>query len=126
MKNQKMLRNALRGNAAFSTLSGLTLILFNGYFKNLFEANFALWPLGIGLLLFAAQLIYLTSKQEMPSKEVKLIIGMDLLWVIGSVVLLLAISGIPAPGRWVIILVAVMVADFALFQYVGLRKMKYV
>lgn len=122
MNNQRLLRNALRGNAAFSILSGLSLILFNGFFQNFFEANFALWPLGIGLLLFAGQLIYITSKPVVPLKEAKLIIGMDILWVIGSVILLLAISTIPTPGRWVIILVAIAVADFALFQYLGMKQ----
>lgn len=122
MDNQKLLRNTLRGNAAFSALSGTSLILFNSYFQNLFEASFPLWPLGIGLLLFAGQLIYLTSKSSIPQKEVKLIIGMDLLWIIGSAVVLLAITGIPTPGKWIIIVVAILVGDFAFFQYWGLKR----
>ena len=122
MQNQKMLRTALKGNAIFSILSGLTLILFNTFFQTLFATDLSLWILGLALLFFAGQVLYTALRKSLVKKEVVSIIVMDILWVIGSVVLLIAVPGIPTMGKWIVILVALFIADFAVFQYLGWKK----
>ena len=122
MQNQKMLKNALKSNAGFSILSGLALIVFNATFQSLFQTQLQLWIVGLILLLFAGQVLNLALKSTLPQKEVKAIIVMDILWVVGSAILLLSVPQMPTAGRWIIALVALFVADFAVFQYLGMRK----
>jgi hypothetical protein len=48
---------------------------------------------------------------------------LNVLWVVGSAALLLAAPDLfNRLGQWLVALVALVVADFALVQYVGLRR----
>ena len=120
-----LLRRALQGNGAFSTVSGLVTLLG----ANAVAAFTGVQPavvfivLGISLLLFAAGLFWMTRETAVNPTLARIVIVMDVLWVVGSVILLLS-NALPltVAGKWAIGLVADMVALFAILQYIGLRR----
>lgn len=83
------LQKALLTNAIFSGISGLLLIFLHPSIAELFETtNTAVfWGIGIALIYFASTIIYEYYKQR--TLFVKIIIAQDLLWVVGSIVLLI-------------------------------------
>lgn len=123
MTNTKFLKNALLGNALFSIISGLIIIITSSYLQKLFGIVFPFWLIGAGLLPFAAWIIWQARKEQIDTKEIKIIVLADLMWVGGSIVLLCLNLGISSTGNWIVAAVAVVVADFALLQSIGLRKL---
>ncbi|MEM7103745.1 MAG: hypothetical protein AAF502_11475 [Bacteroidota bacterium] len=118
MKNSK-LRSVLYANAAFSGLSGVAMAIFH--------EKLALWmqiPLpyvlviiGIGLILFSGTLIMAARKSPIPGKDVNMIIIQDWLWVAVSILIIITQAfGLNSTGYWVIGIVALIVADFAILQ----------
>ncbi|MBC7933383.1 MAG: hypothetical protein H7Z38_22705 [Rubrivivax sp.] len=78
---------------------------------------------GLGLLPFAAFLIYLATRQNLSPSAVWAIIILNALWTVDSILLLL--SGWVTPnglGSAFVIFQAVGVAMFAALEYFGLRK----
>ncbi len=119
------LRNALKANAAFSLLSGITLILAKGSIAQLMNINnnMVLLYIGVGLLLFVASILHAAFSSTLSIKKVKFIIVQDWAWVVGSVLLLLWRPWeISMEGNVMIAVVAAAVAGFALWQMVALRK----
>ena len=122
-----LLRRGLLGNALFSGTSGLIFILTAPQIS-----RFLGWPpsnviLVIGLLLLGyAPLLYALASK--PAVDLRLAVGVvvaDELWVLGS--LFLIISNwfpITAGGRWAIGIVAMFVLDFAIIQFIGIRRVK--
>ena len=88
MKNQeKNLRNTVKGNAVFSLLSGIALIIFHstlGEIMNISDSKILLF-VGDGLIVFAISVLYFGLRKEIKPKEIKLIIYQDWGWVIGSI-----------------------------------------
>ena len=120
-----LLRRALQGNGAFSTVSGLVTLLganavaaFTGV-----QPAVVFMVLGVSLLLFAAGLFWMTRETAVNPALARIVIIMDVLWVVGSIILLLS-NALPltVAGKWAIGLVADMVALFAILQYIGLRR----
>ena len=121
----KVLKTALMLNAGFSFLSGFTLVLFHGAIANLFGVNntSAFWILGIVLLGFAA-FVYLESR-KLRFGEVLSIIIQDILWVVGSaVIVIFQIFSLSRLGYAIVIDVALIVLGFAIAQSIGLRQMR--
>ncbi|MPY87574.1 MAG: hypothetical protein GEU99_06615 [Luteitalea sp.] len=118
------LRRALVADAGISGAAGL-LMLFGA---DVLEGGLAvpaeiLRYAGFSLLPFAALLVYLTRRERLPRGVVQAVIGLNALWVVGSVLLLL--SGWIAPnglGYAFILVQAVAVAGFTEMQYVALRR----
>ena len=123
----RLLRLALRANAIFSTLSGLVFLLASSYisgFLGLLRPGEVI-QLGVQLGLFAAWLFWLSFRPEISRWQVRVIIVLDILWVIGSFLLVLA----PPPqltvgGWWAIAGVAEVIGLFALLQFLGLRRLR--
>lgn len=122
------LRWVLYANAIFSTLCAALLLIDSGP-----VSRFMGWPLqwpliiiGAGLLPFA--LFVFQSARRLPQSRrlVWAIFEMDLLWVIGSIIILLFSwpASTTVGGRWAIGIVAEIVALFAILEYIGLRRMK--
>jgi hypothetical protein len=117
------LRVALLANAVFSTLSGL-LILFAeprvlGW---LGLQSLSIWPIGAGLLLFAAYLFWMSRSSRIPPDQVKSVILGDWAWVAGTAVLLLIKAGLFSGfGIFLLVDVAAIVALFAYLQGRGLK-----
>jgi len=125
MTNDAFLRAALRGNAAFSTLSGLAALVFAGPLAPwLGVPDAAPWlrALGVGLVAFAAGLVWLASREEVPSGTAWGVVAADLGWVLGTVPLVAA-DLLSRPGDWLAVGIADFVLLFAVLQAVGIRRL---
>lgn len=124
----QFLRRVLQGNALFSTVCGLLFVLFSQPVANFLSftnatAGTYVLELGIGLLLWALFAYWVSTRQTLSRVGVFSVIEGDLLWVVGSIILL--ISGwlsFSTAGYWAVAIVADMVAIFAILQYVGWRR----
>lgn len=113
------LKMTLKANALFSLISGLTLLIFSetiAFLMNL-NSNLPLTIIGVGLLLFVMLILFVTYQKSINLKLVKSIIIQDILWVIGSIILLIAHPfGISLEGNIAILIVAIIVLYFAIKQ----------
>lgn len=120
-----LLRRALRANAAFSTMSGLTLVV-GSYLIGPWigvEPSWIVLLVGLGLLPFAYSLFANAKREVVNLGEVKSAIAGDIAWVIGSItVVVVDPTGLTTAGIVTILLIAAVVADFALLQWMGLRR----
>lgn len=123
MKNINLLSVTLKANALFSLISGVLLIVLNQYWQQVFGIEFPFYAIGIGILLFAWYVFKVARQDPIPFKEAKSIIVMDALWVLMSIVVLLTNESISATGNWLIGIIAALVADFAIFQYLGIKNL---
>ncbi|KAB2844019.1 MAG: hypothetical protein F9K45_05360 [Melioribacteraceae bacterium] len=119
---KSLLKLTLRINWIFSALSGLTLLLFNSLYQNLFEINYPFYQTGTSLLFFAAFVFFAERKKILSKVFIITIICMDILWVVFCFALLLGNTGISSLGNWLIGLSALIVMDFAIFQSIGLKR----
>jgi len=124
--NNKNLRVALKSNAGFSLLSGLSLVFFNESLARVLNIPqpLILVAIGVGLVLFSL-LVYKTGNDtNMAKKMVQFIIVQDWLWVVGSILLIATQAfGISQIGFIIIGVIALIVAGFATFQQRYLNKM---
>ena len=117
------LQKALIGNAIFSTTSAFILLLFSRQVQHWFgvQLQWPFWIIGLGLIFFAGTIFMEIKRQR--KAAVYAIIIQDILWVLGSMALLLLQPfGISNLGNGLIAIVALIVLLFAIFQYCGLRK----
>lgn len=119
-------RTFLGLNAGFSILTGATLLLAGGVLTGVMFAEPAHWQslvflaLGIGLLVFALDLVVLASDRFVSKGKVMLIIAADVGWILGSVWLLLLQGRLfTSAGVLIIAGVAAVVAVFAIGQWIG-------
>ncbi|MDX1687808.1 MAG: hypothetical protein R3248_07475 [Candidatus Promineifilaceae bacterium] len=121
-----LLRRALVANALFSGASGTVLALgarpvasFLGVDAVLFLA-----VTGVLLILYAADLLYVATRPAINRTAAWMAVVLDLLWVAGSALILLG-GWLPLTtgGQWAAAIVAELVFLFALFQYLGLRRL---
>jgi hypothetical protein len=120
-----LLRKALIGNATFSGLSGSIFLLASESIATFLgvENPLILTITGIVLIFYAPFLVWLANQNPDPRFLVWLVIELDILWVIGSAVLIFSnLIPLTVPGKWAIAILADTVAIFAIVQYVGLRK----
>jgi hypothetical protein len=117
------LRKALMGNALFSTLSGLTILLAQGWVLRILglPSNVNLLILGVGLIVFAVTLVINARKPQVKKSDAWVAVFMDLAWVLVSCVLMFIIP-FSVEGRWVVGGVAELVLVFAVLQFVGIRR----
>ena len=121
-----LLRRALWGNAFFCGASGLWLTLAAWPISQFLGVPYPLIFLGLGLgLLGYAFVVYRNVIQSsLAPGFVRLSIVLDILWVISSYVLLF--TGwiqFSIAGWWAVAVVADAVAVFAVWQFVGLRRL---
>jgi hypothetical protein len=126
-KEGNLLQNTLRGNAAFSVISGLAFMFAS---RPLTEFVGLPYPwvfiiVGVTLLPFAYMVYQISIGSPINKKAAAIIIEMDIAWVIGSFILLFVLwSTLTVAGKWFIFLQAEAVATFALFQFIGLRRLQ--
>lgn len=121
-----LLRTALRGNAAFSALSGAVLIAAAGPLAALMgiAVSAILPPIGVILALYAGGLWWSARRPQVSRTEARIAVAMDVAWVVLSAALLLLAPLLLTPaGRWIVAAVAVCVAAFAVLQALGLRAL---
>jgi hypothetical protein len=121
-----LLRRALLGNAVFSLLVGViclveatTLAVWTGI-----QPPAVFTVLGALLIPFAVALGWLALLGADVRTAGRIILALDVGWVVVSVVLLLA-GWLPLTnaGWWAVALVADVVALFAVLEYLGLRRL---
>ncbi|MBD3630036.1 SRPBCC family protein [Cyclobacterium sp.] len=117
------LQKYLTTNAIFSTLTGITAIAFQENIEQLFNlepSNF-FFILGILLIFFALTIVVEIKKQR--AIPVLWITTQDMLWVIGSVILIVWNPfGISTVGNIIIVAVAIVVLTCGLGQAKGLAR----
>lgn len=127
--DSRLLRFALLGNALFSTLSGLLLLLAPGTVGNWLgvEADWILRVLGAGLLGFALDLIHQATRSRMVSWRGLLSSLADLAWVLSTAGLLILTPGWFSPlGAGLLIAVASVVLVFGCLQFLGVKRLHQV
>ena len=130
MKQQReepscFLRKALIGNALFSTLSGLTILLAQGWVLRILglPSSVNLLILGAGLIVFAVTLVINARKQQVKKSDAWIAVLMDVAWVLGSYILIFIVP-FSTEGKWVVGVVAELVLVFAVLQFVGIRRIQ--
>jgi hypothetical protein len=117
------LHNILFANAAFSLISAVALIV-----ASRLSAEFlgtADWiPLVVGgALLGWAAFVFLNARREKPNRrDTWLTIAGDLAWVVGAGAIILIPDSLSAGGKWVLGIVSLAVLDFAVLQWLALRR----
>lgn len=123
--SSRLLRNTLLVNALFSTLSG-ALFLFDAKTVDNFLGlgmPSVIRLLGIGLLLFAAELFWICTRSQINRSAAQIVTALDIAWVVGSWLLLMAnFVTLSSAGWWAVALVADVVTIFAVLEGIGLRK----
>ena len=119
-----LLRRALLGNAAFSTLTGLTLLIGGGWLgPALGLPAIALRVVGLVLLPFALGLVKNARRERVDRTEAWVTVAMDLAWVAGSALLVFGdVWPLLPAGTWTVVAVADIVMAFALLQAIGLKR----
>jgi hypothetical protein len=124
LSSPDLLRRTLRVDAIAS--GGLGLIAAVG--ANPLAGVLGLHPMllrisGIGLIPFAAALLYLASRPSIPRRPALAVVIVNLLWVVDSVALLVFGWAEPTALGYVFVAVqAVAVLVLADLEYVGLRR----
>lgn len=124
--NWSLLRLALLADAAASGAMSVLLAAGADPLAAWFGLPVALLrEVGLVLIPYAGLLIYLAGKQATPRLPAQLIVTGNVLWVIGSIALL--ISGLIAPtalGMAFVIAQALIVAILAELQVMGLKRQR--
>lgn len=121
-----MARQALRGNALFSLLSGALLLLGTGAVDSFLGLGspLALRVVGVGLLAWAVWLLREAGRDALDPRVVRVAIAGDALWV--GLTLVMLVAGWPplsSAGRWALLFVADLVGLIALWEWLGLRRL---
>ena len=122
----RLLRRFLLGNATFSTLTGTLCLVDAAPLTHAFGIpDPTLLPgLGIQLLLFAAAIVWIATRQDISTRLAWVIIALDIGWVAGSIALLPFVSDmLTSAGITTMVLIALGVATFAIGQIAGVRRL---
>jgi hypothetical protein len=120
-----LLRSALLGNSIFCFLSGLDFALFSRPVAKFLGVSSPtiVFALGFGLIVYALIVLLQSRAQPLSLPFARFAIVADLLWVLGSAVLIFTdLVTLTTAGKWAIAIIADIVLLFAIVQYVGLRR----
>ena len=124
-KEKSFLQRALLGNATFSGISGLVMVLAASALSQLLGLGNPLILVIVGaiLLLYMPILVWLSNQSPVPAHFAWEVIALDVVWVLGSLVLIFTdLAPLTSSGKWAIALIADIVFVFAVLQYLGLRR----
>lgn len=125
IEKKSFLQRSLLGNAAFSGISGLLMVFAAGPISQFLGLNnpYILTIIGIVLLLYLPFLVWLANQSPVPNWMAWLVIELDVLWVIGSLILIFtSLVPLTSGGKWAVAITADVVTIFAILQYIGLRR----
>ena len=118
------LRRALIADAVFSGVAALGFTFGAGAFAPLFNLpEMLLREVGLFLIVYAAFVGWLGTRQSMMKALVLIVITGNAAWTLGSIALLF--SGAVSPnlfGMAMVVAQAIATGVFAELQYIGLRK----
>lgn len=117
-----LLHRTLRGNVVFSLLSGGILLLGSPWLSDsLGPPAWTLAVVGAGVVGFGVFLA--AGMKRDPVATGRLALVADVAWVAATFALAPFIADVFTPlGGWVAIAVAVVVADLAILEWIGLRR----
>ena len=131
--SDRLLRRTLWGNAVFSVISGAVLVACATPFaarathEPLTVAGLDLAIvfelLGLGVVLFGALCGWTASRSSLPAGLIRLIFAADIAWVVASALVLVLPASWTTAGVAGIAVVALIVADLAVLEYLGLRRL---
>ncbi|MGZ5908209.1 MAG: hypothetical protein ACXWKQ_22885 [Reyranella sp.] len=131
--SDRLLRRTVWGNAVFSIVSGAVLALFAGPFARIaaqapvamagLDLAIVFELLGLGVIAFGALCAWIASRRILPIAWIRVIFAADLAWVVGSVLVLALPATWTTAGIAGIVVVALIVADLAILEYLGLRRL---
>ena len=131
--SDRLLRRTLWGNAVFSVVSGAVGVAY--------ATPFAAWAthaplsvggldlaivfelLGIGVVLFGVICGWVASRETLPQGWARVIFAADIAWVAASALVLMLPASWTTVGIAGIVVVALIVADIAILEYLGLRRL---
>jgi hypothetical protein len=129
----RLLRHTLWGNAVFSVISGAVLAAFAGPFARTaahgpvsvlgLDLAIVFELLGVGVIAFGALCAWVASRETLPQAWARVIFAADLAWVAASVLVLAVPATWSMAGFVGIGVVALIVADLAILEYLGLRRL---
>ena len=128
----RLLRHTLWGNAVLSVGSGAVLAAFATPLAAMatqaplqmlgLDLAILLELLGLGFVAFGALCAWVASRPELPIAWARTIFVLDASWVALSAVLLMLPASWTLAGIAGIVVVALIVADLAILEYLGLRR----
>lgn len=124
--NSRTLRAALASNAVFSAGSGLLLVLLPGPVNAQLGLDLAwLMPLlGLGLLVFAADLLHQATRPRLASWRALYASAADGIWVLGSLALVALLPAyFSAGGITLVLAVAALVLVMGCWQLIGIHRL---
>jgi len=126
-KAERLLRAALMANAVFSMLSGALLAIKPAWVASLLVGipALAIQVVGVGVFIFGISTGLLSRRSPLSLKDAAVVSALDAAWVLASVVLLTGFATLLSTvGWWMVLGVALAVADFALLQALAIRAMR--
>ena len=119
------LRRSLMANASFSGLAGLVFMCAASPIAHSIGLNEPMMLIIVGgsLVLYALGLARNARRPVVNLIETRIAIGLDVLWVVGSVVAVLA-GLLNTAGSWAAAILADFVLAFAICQFIGLRRVE--
>ena len=122
-RSNLFLRYALLADAVASGLTGLLLIGGADLLTGLLGLPVALMrESGLLLIPYVALVAFVGTREQIAFGAVKVIIALNVLWVLGSAGLLVGFVGPTVLGYAFVIVQAVAVGVFAELQLIGLRR----
>jgi heme/copper-type cytochrome/quinol oxidase subunit 2 len=118
------LKNVLLINAASSGATGAGMAIAGNFVANLFGLSqpYAFWGVGIFLVAFAILVFSEGFKNSANANRVQLIIMLDILWVVGSLIIVVfQLFSLTVTGYVLITGVGLWVAAMAWLQIQGLK-----
>jgi hypothetical protein len=119
-----LLSRALVENALFSGATGLGLVIGARWLDGWLGLNaWLLAAVGVGLLVYAADLAWLSRSEPWLIPGGRLAVVADIGWIIAAVALIAFTAVLTTPGELALALVSLVVAGFATAQWIGLRRL---
>lgn len=132
-RSDRLLRRTLWGNAAFSVISGAVLVACAGPFASWathepvsvagLDLAIVFELLGLGVVVFGVLCGWAASREALPQGLARVIFAADIAWVVASALVLMLPAAWTGIGIAGIAVVALIVADIAILEYLGLRRL---
>lgn len=124
-ERQGLLKNALTGNAVFSVVSGVAILFANRWLVKFLGLpdRASLVILGFSLIMYAAVLWLNLRRPKIKITDAWVAVILDTVWVVASYTLILVVP-FSVGGKWAVAVVAEVVLAFAIWQWLGIRRVR--
>jgi hypothetical protein len=124
--HSSLLKTALRVDGAVSSLLGIICLLFSKAVAGFLgiPASWIILALGMGVIVYAIELFLAARAEPVNLGIAKFAVYGNLIWVLASAALIFAnLVPFTTAGKWAVAILADVVLVFAIFQYLGLRRL---